>query len=96
MVKVHGKELALGLVTGIITKLIADKTKEPKKSKKEKAVTEEEQPAIATTIKETTKAVANKVKAAIVPAKTNRVRKAPVRKPTPEPAPQTETITEAV
>ncbi len=78
VIKAHGTELALGFVTGIITELIADKTSKPKKSKKNKN-SEEEEPALATAVKETTRAVTNKVKAAIAP-KTLVARKAPIRK----------------
>ena len=89
VIKVHGTELALGFVTGIITKLITDKTKAPKKTKKAKNLTEniiaeEEQPTLTTAVKETAKAVTNKVKEAIAP-KTPVTRKAPARRPVAKP-----------
>ncbi|RDC63324.1 hypothetical protein [Adhaeribacter pallidiroseus] len=76
-IKVHGTELALGFVTGLITKLIADKTEKPKKARKSKAIKTEEQPTLATTMEETAKAVVNKVKATVVP-KASVAKKEPV------------------
>jgi hypothetical protein len=87
VIKVHGTELALGFVTGIITKLIADKTGKSDKAKKSKNVAktdQEEQSPLITAVKETTQAVANKVKTAIVPAKP-AARKAPARRVNPKP-----------
>ncbi len=67
VIKVHGKELALGFVTGLVTKLVADKTETPKKSRKSKDADNQEQPTLATTVEETAKAVVNKVKATVAP-----------------------------
>ena len=61
-IKAHGPELALGFVTGLLTKLITGKTKAPKKSKASKEALQEEQPSLVDTVEETTKAVVNKVK----------------------------------
>ena len=96
VIKVHGTELALGFVTGIITKLIADRTDKSSKNKKAKktAETKEEQSPLVTAVKETTQAVAEKVKTAIAPQAPPVVRKAPAKRinprpvTAPEPAPE--------
>jgi len=87
IIKVHGTELALGFVTGIITKLIAEKVSEPTSEKKK--TTAEEQPGVVTAVKEKTKAVARKVKAAVTP-KIPTARKTPVRKTTAKPVSEPE------
>lgn len=93
VIKVHGPELALGFVTGLVTKLITGKTKAPKKSKTSKAVSNEEQPTLVNAMEETTKAVVNKVKDVVTP-KASVAKKEPVKKAPAEPVVTAEPNTE--
>jgi hypothetical protein len=92
-IKVHGPELALGFVTGLVTKLITGKSKAPKKSKKSKEAPNEEQPTLVNAVEETTKAVVDKVKDVITP-KALAAQKEPVKRAPAEPIATAEANTE--
>lgn len=91
VIKVHGPELALGFVTGLVTKLIAGKLKTGKKGKKQNEDASQEQPTLATAVEETTKAVVAKVKAAVTP-KTPVSKKKPVKSVTAKAGTMTEPV----
>ncbi len=84
VIKVHGADVALGFVTGLVTHLIAGKTKEPNVKKGKKVEKETAEPSVITAAKKTTRAVAAKVKDAVIP-KAPIARKTPVRKSAAKP-----------